>query len=585
MICYHITLIATEPCHDDPCQSRGTRNVCTAKEPGVVPPELEGHDPTFDIEKDPIFAALLASNYTCECGHGFLPALNKTSCNRCDDGCSRGDPCASAAEPLNVCVADPSNIDSQGCGGYSCKCDGPNWIESIDGRSCQSCYDPCSLDPCATSKDIRNICVLSSSGSDRGNEGSSNCDTYRCSCGGVGFITGFLAQTCDPCPNPCLQSDPCQTSVSDANQCTMTLSNEVGHCGTVQCTCGPGYYLMKGSDGHQYCEMCDDPCDLEHDPCKVRESALNECRAVQRSSLRGAALLAGENDVCGHYECTCLGKGWIKGPGLQTCEECPDPCRNDPCSSSEDYRNQCMPTPIPEGDDVKQRCPHYKCVCSAHGWLDTEDRKSCRRCTSPCDSDPCNSAADPRNVCTPLPPTGGEDHLNGRCGSYQCTCGGKMFFHPPDRLSCQTCPNPCLSDPCKNQENSLNTCIPDLVSRRSFSQSQSVLEESFPPPAKLAGDRLLALGAAGAPVLLGISSTYKDPEPESFESQCPGYTCRCLGSGWKVAVVPQYSKSTCIPCADPCAGDPCRSHENPNNRCIPTSSGINYLCMRTNKSR
>lgn len=594
------------PCNNiaDPCRSSNDAgNICV---PDVFMPVVAGVN---DARRQ--FASLndqyKCGGFTCRCnGSGWLLSGDRKSCTACVNPCAK-DPCNSHMTPENRCIPDlgflgdpawgtamfrrthQSTSQSQGCGGYRCECAEYGWLIPADAQTCNPCPDPCSPsyigDPCRSSESNLNRCVgdvvpgasqpaFASISIPYANPllasvrrthdttllgGVGNCPGFTCQCG-TGWVQPQSAQTCEPCPNPCLGKDPCKTGMSNgSNQCV------------------PTYALRRTHDT--------------------------------------AASATGSSLGCGGYTCQCNGEGWTTPVGSQTCEECPNPCTTmgDPCGSSVDPRNRCVrqdgsirrqavgtppglitmaqfqlmygtptystPTPnfgvsappvltqrpitILQGTSapstVNSRCGAYSCICGGDNFVLSQDTKKCTPCPDPCLSDPCRARVGVNNRCIRQAGTAnlgvGVADAFRSCSGYICECG-MGFVEGSGTRSCEPCPNPCAArDPCRTAANPSNKCIPDLGTPAFTSQNLANVALGYVYP----GRRLMNHLEAVPEEVTGIFSA---------DQRCGAYVCQCVGpsGGW----VNSLNSLTCDSCANPCMnGDPCSSNQDPRNQCVP----------------
>jgi hypothetical protein len=238
-------------------------------------------------------------------------------------------------DPFNPYAVASSNVYSISpmCGGYSCECRGNGWVAKGVDQYCEVCANPCDpiRDPCLSRMDKRNKCVSTPPPMGDCSRG------YTCECDGRGFITPAGAQTCQNCPNACLNGDPCMSNSDLRNKCVpITKSNGLFTiCGGFSCECdAPGWITPVGAGS---CQSCEDPC-LQGDPCRTKLDNRNTCMLEPRNS-NGDAFQGGK---CAGYICRCNAPGFVSNERGQYCTaSCPDPCSNgDPCNQRRDNRNR-----------------------------------------------------------------------------------------------------------------------------------------------------------------------------------------------------------------------------------------------------
>lgn len=248
---------------------------------------------------------------------------------------------------------------------------------------------------------------------------------YSCTCGGDGWYSSLFGLNCtcssgQGCAGP---SDKCSSGKDARNVC---VASAYGCDYSCECS-APGWRPQLDGKG---CLPPQDPC-KESDPCASDPSqggaAGNQCifDAVEAKHI-----------------CQCNADGWMPLPApLVGCTKIPDPCAGDPCRSSLDPSNVC----IPQGTA-------YKCECGSEHFMSLSGL-SCEPLTlNPCSLDPCAVSESPLNRCENIGDT------------YFCVCKGS-FVASPDSKSCtakrKDSKNPCTSDPCQSRYAPLNECIPE----------------------------------------------------------------------------------------------------------------------------
>lgn len=396
------------------------------------------------------------NGYQCQCYGSWMAPIGSQTCEPADPCVSN--PCGTQAG--NVCV---SNVYNRGERSYVCMCGAIGFHTPDGAQSCEACHDPCQVgDPCntvasgakntctaqeVTSKQIPGLLIQSVSTTLRGHGTWENHpDRYELSV--VAAALHELGSAVSPVYNEegfCYDQQDCFDTRGNAEHINslycmrlvtidqivveaVTAAQE-GNCSTYTCSCSEEYNLQLFQQ-HETCTRCHDPC--LSDPCSTRssgEATGNVCKWVkdvagtpteitehrqyaythvdwptlskaQRLQHYFGYLQQGDQ-VCGTYECSCEGVGYVvdnTDEAGASCTLCTDPCANDPCFTSLDPLNECVAN---NDDDF---CAGYTCTCRGQGYQVDATQQTCDRCVNPCDSDadPCNvKDLSSNNVCTP----------------------------------------------------------------------------------------------------------------------------------------------------------------------------------------
>lgn len=325
-----------EPCPNpclgrDPCnQAKHPMNRCVPElAVGTRPVAIGRRLASHMVQNDNsvvFFQGSQCGGYTCQCAGplaGWVAPPEATSCTPCSNPCATGDPCSSQMDPRNVCIPAAANPlilqgGSDGCGVYTCRCNGLGFVLAPGSMSCRTCPNPCSFgDPCNTRSDSNNVCIPtlqsainvfgrrlmdSADGDDvalgktgRGllspfynsNLGEDGCGSYSCRCRGVGYEPGPLRQSCvvspgSGCPDPCSNKDPCNRAGNSANQC---INQAQVQCGYYECACASGWQsvqrvITQGPTCEQALNSVCPTFSSSYDPClTLSTQATNTCSA------------------------------------------------------------------------------------------------------------------------------------------------------------------------------------------------------------------------------------------------------------------------------------------------------------------
>jgi len=264
-------------------------------------------------------------------------------------------------------------------------------------------------------------------------------------------------------------------------------------------------------------------------------------------------------------------------------------------SSYFSFRNDNIPYINPRDNlaDVDQ-CGRWKCDCNEAGWYPaTSDQLSCRKCEDPCKGDPCSSTVDNKNVCVPnYTPITGEI-----CGTYSCECGGDSFLPANDqKLACERCIDPCLTgnDPCQSNRNNMNKCVavaatPGAQPPRRLQSGQPLPQQQFfqQQPFQQQVFQQQPFQQQVQPQFQWGEFTVQQPRPtnppakEQYQPPlvnsgfrvCSSYVCQCDAPDWVESVDSKTCKKVCV--------NTCNNGPNGENPCLSTASNGANKCIWT----
>lgn len=542
-----------DPCAGDPCQTaQNPQNICRPS------PAAEGKCP---------------ASFTCVCvGQGWLVTPNQQKCLYCDNPCTLYDPCnvEDGGFTGNMCeMALAFDDDENQCPtAWLCTCQAP-YIAPPDMRSCLQCIDTCADDPCNVGSFPGSSCI---SAYLEGDDMGACPANHRCTCAGQGVKPTWDLQKCVQCEDLCAaDADPCLTRYDPANRCSMVDPGPTSCPTEVVCSCHKPLYVP--SPDRSECFACTDMC--ADDPCKV-EGTQNTCHYVW---------FDGDRTRCpSDWQCTCEDRNYMLAEDSLSCIKCPSSCDANPCLQDESDSNVCVPA-YGRRDDPTQCPTAHQCACNEYPYINTKNRRSCVKCRSPCESNPCSAGPDNSNQCQVVIDEDGDPF---KCPqSFLCICGGFPYVPALDRQSCMKCDDPCEGDLCLTAGNPDNACYPEYDIIDDPRGCPSTYSCECKEPGYITGlEPLYCEKCVDAcdldPCNTAADSINKCSPVNLGPDVCPSHTCQCNYPYF----TPSQDGFSCDECPNPCAADPCMTEENPDNRCslarAPTDGPLDcpsaYIC-------
>lgn len=541
--------------------------------------------------------------YVCNCWGKWKRGPGAQSCEALTHPCDTSDPCSSLLHAANKCVPKGES--------YTCYCNGNGWQVDNDAKACVPPTDMCKTGELKCGSDVNpfNVC------NDHGD------GTFSCSCRAPGWSIALRGQNC-VCPDPCEQSDPCNSFFDPGNKCSFERrADDPSKCSEPKCSCAHGWLTVVDLNGVETCALAN-PCDrVDYDPCLQKANVANIC-------------VANLNPETGHplldnpYTCVCRGQGFLSSVDGLRCEQV-DPCSvasGDPCALELANLNSCH---------IKQthgRMSHT-CSCDHPGWVATPDNDGCVPCSNPCSiMDPCQMDQSSSNSCSWEYDTAPWATLDASLKTQMPAEVTRAWFEPETKthssggLSVETIlvqGGKMVSRDDTYDPTSLDlvASIPNLapVPTTKFLEKFSTPSASVPsafvpldtsgwrPPVCgtfqcECGPKWISMGA-GCELEACVDPCSVDQDPcmrkhnsvnkcvltdkldglEISETPagtrfCSSHKCECQAPGW----FPSSDGTSCEECQDrPCdQGDPCNTEQNPLNECIPSTEQCgDFTCI------
>lgn len=510
--------------------------------------------------------------YRCDCGPGYSAVDGGRKCVKsspCTD-----DPCSTAQHPANACIP-------YGNGSHVCRCNGPGWSNGRpDSTFCvpplppgptpaltrtssptpqpTRANGPCSLNPCRSQEDARNVCTEVEQ------------DFYTCECNAPGWGSSLFRDACLPpvefdeppesyypqVAGICSERDPCNSKIWPENVCIDTATD------TYVCSCASGWVSTLLFDS------CSPPAGW------INPNALSLSpffpESLPSAATPDTPAPGNSRDACNHnhcsnlreptnkcipgfrgtYRCECNeGKGWMplsRDLFCVTRRATLAPTRTIPPSPSpsEDGNNGGSSSGYADSDAEDSSAPAV--APTATELPPVDEPVVISQCSQ---GDPCLTREDRDNICIDLKDDG-----------YVCLCQGVGFVTPFGGHRCERCLNPCLStrpdyDPCNTLASSNNKCIftfDRVANSAPSSRDQALLEgdlrvrrQAGPRPRSAPfgfGPAPSSLADLSYPVYPNFPSRDEAYYTDWMTAQCPGYTCAC-GDEWRVS----WDKLSCVP--------------------------------------
>lgn len=509
--------------------------------------------------------------YNCNClGRGWTTAVDQKSCIPPPNACLLNvDACQSRFNSLNYCIDHKD-------GTYNCDCSDPYFDVSPNAQNC-SCRSPCLIgDPCNVIANSNNSCVILAPGDSlAGNlKSPTNCGIFRCTCnqGWFKVTTLWGTERCQP-PDPCNRFDPCSSSSNPGNLCINGYDGLGAQYNPLTDPLNPVNVAIRSTAGQpvrplpSYNSLSNYNSNTDYPLQVLSNPALQNLFLTQPPVLPLAALPTTFSTAFFPGR-RMLGVDPLKKTAFPRPRILSFPKRevrthaNVAASYLDDRPTRRARLDFGDASTIFYAANSYFCQCEATGWTTPLGAQFClppNRCTQ---GDPCATARDYLNTCTPGSRTGSVgigDVLNdpyivnltpnGYGADYSCNCAARGWYPSSDRRFCLPCANPCKSaaDPCNVARGTTNICFWE------FDETPSLRRQ-----AQSGWRRQGGLG-----------------ENQGTSSLCGRYLCVCDNANMWVS---SSKGQTCVKCGDACAGDPCKSTQNEGNSCQNTvyPSLLNY---------